>query len=537
MSGPRRARDPNGPFGNPDGSRADIEDLLHDFVDFGGDRAFGGLATRASDATARVIVGKLGAGKTVYMRRLQNFQCRQDGVYADAPQQNLPRTEVVVKACHWFNERVLVEKWMQIWERAVIGALASHLLRNPELRPQLTPEEVEEIESYHPRLLDEVRRPRSIYSQVRDMINQRNTAHQLSSYLDDPLWDDLEDVLAQVLRHCKPVFFYLDAVDEEFGHAPMYWLKCQEGLFYEVMRLLRDPRFGGRLHVVVCVRDIVMSSVYRSEHAPRYHNEPHIRMLTWDRESLTYLLRQKVRRLPPSLVMRRRAGQPTDVADWLGVGDGDPDDGHRLEQHLLDHTRLIPRDVISLGNELCEEVLRQKRAGRSAVPIEAFDQVLSRCAKRFGDSQLAQCANQVSSDLMPRQAAQRRFSEVYLSNDAYITGVDDEVRGLVRAIGVDEFGRRDLEAIRELAHVQFESTTDLVAVLWQNGLLGYLDGAGRRTFYSLGDDERFHLPLHVETFVLHPCLVHSVGGITQLGVPALPAMTLTSGAVMRAARC
>ena len=32
--------DPVGPFGNPDGSRASIERVLHDFVDFHGDPAF-----------------------------------------------------------------------------------------------------------------------------------------------------------------------------------------------------------------------------------------------------------------------------------------------------------------------------------------------------------------------------------------------------------------------------------------------------------------------------------------------------------------
>jgi len=39
-----------GPFGNPDGSRAQIERLIGDFVDFGGDQSFGALATRADDS-------------------------------------------------------------------------------------------------------------------------------------------------------------------------------------------------------------------------------------------------------------------------------------------------------------------------------------------------------------------------------------------------------------------------------------------------------------------------------------------------------
>src|ERR1700722_3954231 len=262
MAGRGRRLAPGGPFGNPDGSRADIEDLISEFVDFGGDPAYGHLATRANDSMVRVIVGKLGAGKTVYLRRLQNFQAHQDSVYADLPQQSLPKTEVVVKACQWFSDQVLVEKWMQIWDRAIMRSLASHVLSRPELRQQLRDEQITEIEGSYARLLDDFRRPKSIYSQVRDILKQRRPGQQLSAYRDDPLWEYLAPLLGEVMGRCKPIYFYLDALDEEFIHAPMYWLRCQEGLFYQVMRLLRDHRLGGRLHIVICIRDIVMSSVY-----------------------------------------------------------------------------------------------------------------------------------------------------------------------------------------------------------------------------------------------------------------------------------
>ena len=520
MAGRRRRLDPVGPFGNPDGSRADIEDVISEFVDFGGDPAYGHLATRANDSMVRVIVGKLGAGKTVYLRRLQDFQAHQDSVYADVPQQGLPKTEVIVKACQWFSDRVLVEKWMQIWERAIMRSLISHLLCRPELRQQLRDEQADELEHSYARLLDDFRRPRSIYSEVRDIINQRQTAHQLSAYLDDPLWDDLEDLLGEIVGQCKPIYFYIDALDEEFSHAPMYWLKCQEGLFYQVMRLLRDHKLGGRLHVVVCIRDIVMSSVYRSEHAPRYYNEPHIRVLTWDRSSLLYLLQRKLQRLPSSLLMRRAADGPPTISDWLGV-DGHwpgPDGDGPIEDYLLSHTRLIPRDIISLGNDLNEEVLRQKQAGQEGLPPEALQRVVQRCAKRSGDSQLAQCANQISSDLMPKNAALHDYSELFTSTQAYISGVQEEVRSFVRLIGVDRFSRADLVALQEMADLHFEQATDLASVLWQNGLLGYVDESGRRRFYSMGDVEQFHFPPEVDTYVLHPCLVYTVGGIRH--VPA-----------------
>src|SRR5207248_11027514 len=159
------------PLCHPAGARADIDEVISEFVDFGGDPAFGHLATRANDSMVRVIVGKLGAGKTVYLRRLQDFQSRQDSVYADVPQQGLPKTEVVVKACQWFSDSVLVEKWMQIWERAIMRSLASHLLHRPELRQQLRVEQADEIEHASAWLLDDFRRQRSIYSEVRDIIN------------------------------------------------------------------------------------------------------------------------------------------------------------------------------------------------------------------------------------------------------------------------------------------------------------------------------------------------------------------------------
>jgi hypothetical protein len=510
--------DPLGPFGNPDGSLADIEDLISEFVDFGGDPAFGHLATRANDSMVRVIVGKLGAGKTVYLRRLQDFQAHQDSVYADVPQQSLPKTEVVVKACQWFPDRVLVEKWMQIWDRAIMRSLASHVLRRPELRQRLRDEQAAEIERSYARLLEDFRRPRSVYSQVRDIINQRQTGHQLSTYLDDPLWDDLEDLLGEVASQCKPIYFYLDAMDDEFSHAPMYWLRCQEGLFYQVMRLLPHHRLGGRLHIVICIRDIVMSSVYRSAHAPRSYNEPHIRVLTWDRGSLLYLLHQKLQRLSSAALMRLPADGPPTIRDWLGVNGQwpGPDGDGTIEDYLLSHTRLIPRDIISLGNELYEEVLRQKQAGHNGLPPRALQGVVQRCAKRFGDSQLRYCANQISSDLMPENAALHNYSELFTNTQAYISGVMEDVRSFVRIIGVDRFSRADLVALQGVADLHFEKATDLASVLWQNGLLGYVDGSGRCRFYSMGDAEAFHFPPEVDTYVLHPCLVHAVGGILHV---------------------
>jgi Protein kinase domain len=81
---------------------------------------------------------------------------------------------------------------------------------------------------------------------------------------------------------------------------------------------------------------------------------------------------------------------------------------------------------------------------------------------------------------------------------------------------VDRFSRGDLTALQEVVDQHFDKVTNLAAVLWQNGLLGYIDESGRRRFYSMSDVERFHYPPDANTYVLHPCLVYAVGGIQHV---------------------
>jgi hypothetical protein len=515
--------DPMGPFGNPDGSRAPIERVLHDFVDFHGDPAFGALATRADDATSRVIVGRLGAGKTVYLRRLRSFQAQQESVYADQPQQDPPSTETIVKACQWFPEQFLTEKWMQIWKRAVLNSLATHVLAHRDLRHRVSQEQAESIRYDYGFLLGEFRRPRSIYAELTDIVNGRLSARQLTAYLDDPAWEDLEDILAEILRTCPPIFFYLDAVDEEFSHAPMYWLRCQKGLFYQVMRFLRDPRLGGRLHIVISIRDIVMSSVYRSEHAPRYQDEPHIRVLGWTRKSIEYLLVEKLQRLDPSFFMGAADGAGP-VEAWLGtpVVHNEARGVHeKVTDYLLRHTRLIPRDVVSLGNAICAEIVRQKAAGRRELSQADLRRVVSHSSKRYGDSQLAQASNQIAADTMPKGAADQGYTEVYTSTAEYLAGIDQQLREIIRCVGVDRFGRRELDGMQDQASQAFDSTTNLPSVLWQSGLLGYVDQDGEAHFYSQADMDQFDIPMDADHYVFHPNMIDSVR-IRGIGDPVYP---------------
>src|ERR687884_1348680 len=159
-----------GPFGNPDGSRATLHDVLSHFVDFEDIPSHAALATPADDLSARVLVGKMGAGKTVYMRRFQAAAKQNHSLYADSIQEDLPSTESIVRICHWYRDAVLTEKWMLMWRRAIIRSLVTHLLCDRELAANVTEDEADLIWNGYGDLLRRSRVPLSVYSQLNEIL-------------------------------------------------------------------------------------------------------------------------------------------------------------------------------------------------------------------------------------------------------------------------------------------------------------------------------------------------------------------------------
>jgi hypothetical protein len=67
---------------------------------------------------------------------------------------------------------------------------------------------------------------------------------------------------------------------------------------------------------------------------------------------------------------------------------------------------------------------------------------------------------------------------------------------------------------------KFDSSTSLPSVLWQNGLLGYVEAGGEARFYSHAGMDQFDLPM-ARSYVFHPSVIDSVG-IAGVGDPVYP---------------
>jgi hypothetical protein len=526
MTSPRRHQITHGiaPFGDPDGASGDLRDVQDHFVDLSRGATAGDLASRPDDRTVRVLVGKKGVGKTIYLRRFQASASDEESLFAGKRETKPPLTEDVLRATQLYSPASATESWRLIWRRAIQRSAISHLLCHTSLVPYLEDEIDEQLRRRHPDLVPDCSVPRPIYAEVTDIIRSHHTRDKLSKYLADTRWVEIEHWLGRALRDAPPMYLYIDALDDNFQRAPMYWLKCQKGLFYEVMAMADDD-VNNRLHVVVCIRDIVLSSVLRGDQAGRYMPSRHIRKLEWDIKTVRFFLAEKLRRLGDELMLAPELGG---VAGWLGrteIRNRARRRDERVEDYILRHTRLIPRDVVALGNALCQAVAEARLEGRTELPDEVLRRVVGKEANRFAAEQVRACAHQIAADQVPEHGARNGSADYFVGSDEYSEGMGRQLIDLLGEVGKDRFDYDTVLRLAERGHELLHGYEHLLDVLWQNGLLGYElreNGHAHAHFYASSHDDNFHLPVDKKSYVVHPCLPH-LARISHMGrTPVTP---------------
>ena len=137
--------------------------------------------------------------------------------------------------------------------------------------------------------------------------------------------------------------------------------------------------------------------------------------------------------------------------------DAEPED---IETYFVRHTRLVPRDVIILGNRLCNFI---ENNGHDALTEEELKQLISSSSQQFATSQLEQAANQLWSDLLPLIALDQDWDYVYLSpNDHQINENRAQLISAIEATLWEEFPLQLLEELEAVASEKFDGTVHVV---------------------------------------------------------------------------
>ena len=500
------------PFGNPDGAWVQIHDMTQYFIDFDELNGTGGITWDIGSHQPRLIIGRKGTGKTIYLRRLQAAAMEDGALYVDKITRGGLSTHAVNKFCELFNPSELSGIWSKLWFCAVVCSIVSHMKHVIRLREKVSEEMLEHIDSTFARVLLSTVAPLNPYQAASQIIHQYSARNAMDRYLGNELWAQLEWYLGQNLPNLPPLYFFLDAVDEEFAESPMHWLHVQKGLFSRIRRFMMNQEIGGRLHIFACIRDVVFSSILQGEAVAVYMNNPHIRVLKWDKSSVRYFLEEKLRRLSGDYLMSGSGGSKS-CAAWLGIdtiADSTIEPEQPIADYLLRHSRLLPRDIVILGNELAEEVKRAKGAGHSAVSRDAIVQRVADRAQFFAREQLMICSNQVASSMIPANAIQNG-ADAFYRDPAYPAFIADQLRSLLQSLEYDRVTLDNIITARGIINDEIGvGGIDVMSVLWQNGLLGYVPtdrNGAEPNFYTEDDLLQFVLPEHRDyEYVIHPCL-------------------------------
>jgi hypothetical protein len=502
------------PFGHPDGSKLDFTDLQRSFVKFTDVAAWGGLALDPEDLSARVLVGRKGSGKTLYQRRQRAHTKSLTDVLSFRREMEPPLTDLVVDFGFHVRDHRPVEYWKLAWNRSILRATVTQVLATPSLAQRLSPSLERSLRNDFTKLLETTNLGQDalgVFSAIKAILRDHPTFNSIRSYLMHDDWTHLKIRLEEGLRAIPPLCFYLDSIDEYYEMAPRQWLDCQVGLFLCIMDLIQDDRYSS-LHIFTALRDVVVLRIRQSEHGLRYLGDLYVRRLDWDMKASLYLLEHKASMLPDDRC-KKPEFKDRPLLRWLGQDTvsvakrGTPEP---VQQYLLRHTRLLPRDVIILGNMICHEIAHAGYFPSLASTKDPIGDAVHSAAMDFGNELLISCAQYILLDAMPSAAVKHGYTSNYLEHSAGLH--DDMVKRLrqfiTKSIRAERFTGKRLATIEREAANLFGATTDVLTAMWLNGLLGFVDGkrADQVAYYSDHHVGDLDFPRHRSRFVLHPSM-------------------------------
>lgn len=502
------------PFGDPDGSRAPLDERSNEFVRL--DQRFGAIGQSVEDfLRTRVIVGGQGTGKTVFLRRLHQHYLEEPSVNALPPVLETSEldTETVIRFSQLFPQTTNSEKWSAIWRRAIELAAAEALLVDAErAHGSVSDTQMDALEGAVIRLgFPRVTDPVELAAYICRTVQGASAFETQVQHNDD--WTVLARGFEGVLGSSREQYLFIDAIDDNYHYAPAYWMACQRGLFYAVMQLMRRQATAHKLHAIITVRDLVMSSVYRSEHGARYATDAAIADLTWSWKAASEFLRSKVGALPRSLFRNPDAGDG--LEEFMGrreIFNAARERNEPIEQYLLRHSRLCPRDLIVLGNDL---VALADSHGILVADLtdEQIRQSVSSTSALFAHWNLAQAANQILTNIMPWNASRHDFARVYLSENEYSAEtVVREICSVLMTCGAEVFPNTALDAAEQEAGRRFGSGSYFADVMWQNRVIGVVDDQDRPVFYRMWRGQLGQIPVS-EKYVVNPLFIEKLPGL------------------------
>jgi hypothetical protein len=530
------------PFGSPDAATADLnlEEQYEAFVNIDGT-----LTKERDAAIPRVLYGRKGSGKSHYLRALNALKAGDPSVLAFGPSTNPPPHSWVIRLSIAL-QRSAIPTWTDLWQKAILASAAVTLLYDSDNRQESAVHATftSRLEPATLLALGLKERPAghmTPFGAARHLLGRCGTLERFHRMLDQPQWQVLEEALEPVLAGSPPLYFFLDNLDAVESFAPRPWQSCQRGLLDAILSLAEDSRWK-RLHVVVALKDTVVQSLFDSVHGQKYVHSSMLHRLEWSTNQSLEFLRRKIHALPVTWLTGPADGGPAER--WLArqsIANAVRGCDEDIEAYLLRHTLLLPRDIVEMGNCLCDAITRARERGRSTLTDDEVRAAVNRAAEQIGKTGIHCAGIEVARRLMPSDAPLHGASEAFgvVAADTERHGEDDMTYAIseqyahvltqmVRTVGKDRFDLRSLLGLKQAIGKmlpQPDVPDEAVGALWRLGMLGVIDGdleTGEATFFGHSEHDGRLLPDAAERFAFHPSMIDYLKNVTAIGSPVYP---------------
>lgn len=501
------------PFGSPDAAndaplrRAANDDQTARPFEMTELSAYASLASIGSDPLVRVLVGQRGTGKTRYLIELREGLAADDSCELTEIEFDLPNLAHVIQlAKELENDPVEREEvWRELWERAIVNAALS-------------------------RISHDVSKPASlIYKEFGRILRDHPTLGALRQWLADPTWDhthhDFERAMAD---YSRSLCFFLDVLEEDTIHVPYYFQWCHKGLVTQVLRFARTPVLADKLRIFLAIRNQTWALLQRTTPTAKLVQHPLVRVLRWDAHAAADFLNKKVKGLPSEYFLGDRpTGEGTTgvAAAWLGtdcVSNIDREVTEELTTYLLRHTRLIPRDIVMMGNLLAEHTVAARECGDSRLSDDRIRLAVAESARLSAAEELQWCGLEIVSKQLLHGSSIGGRSRTVHDEDAAIL-VTEKLRRMLAACGEDIVTQAQFAELSTRAQAQFNVPLELAELLWKHGLIGWSDSASGPFIFALRSTYMSTAPpLQAGHFAMHPILIDALPVRPAGKVPVLP---------------
>jgi hypothetical protein len=496
----------------------------------------------------RIIVGRKGSGKTLYLRKLQEEAKKRD--FLTISEYEALRTDTVIRFLKRIREYVytmdrggdleifldrrktVISVWRAVWDRAISISVLSLLLfyirrhKNGEiLQPQFSHrfKNIDELEEF---VIDRYEDLFSIplitvspQGALRTLHEHFDSSRRLHKFLNDGRWVEFGNILKVLIAEAPPIAIYIDALDEEFENAPEAWSICQMGLYRAVAQSgFSQDSYSGRVHVVAALRDIVYAAALKGEHSDRQYQNRFIKLLEWAPAEVHEFFTEKLRRVLSQRVLDSHTLEEM-ISAWLGFREVQNGRGQKeaVSTYILRHSRMLPRDIILFGNAISSEIERREKS-KLKFGHASLRKAVADVSEIIGTQAIGLCINEMlsSSEYFEEYLTDASDRSFTLHN--FRQSLEDKLANFFKIMGRETVTLDELqEALlsSDLARMQdFEEGAQTYYrtdnILWRHGLIAYLFTSGTATKWKYNWSDALSsdvLPSRAEKIGFHPCII------------------------------